>query len=246
MPIYEKAQCIEISIPKTGTTSRYSLITGVPKSLDISRGANYGRCDSLESTRLDLYNFFVHGHFTYIQLQKWLKTTFLTDKQREAYSAFPTFCFVRNPYDRYISFWYHCRRQNPYLKYDFDYGFDKFTDQLFFAYNNNMDIDHLQPIEREFYKECFVNIGTQSEFILDQNNNIGVDFVLRLENLETEYNNLREHISHLPPFDPSIHLNKSANRVDSNYQKYYNIEIKEKVYKMFEKDFKILGYDNEL
>ena len=84
MPIYKKAQCIEIAIPKTGTTSRYSLISGVADPLDISMSANYGRCiegcgntaspplHQMNPNQNYEYNFFTHGHFTYNQLMKFL------------------------------------------------------------------------------------------------------------------------------------------------------------------------------
>ena len=237
MPIYKKAQCIEIAIPKTGTTSRYSLISGVADPLDISMSANYGRCiegcgDTTHppfhqmSPVVDRkYNFFTHGHFTYNQLMKFL-SNHCTDEESKLYNSFPTFCFVRNPYDRFVSMYHATFRNNSKNLFEFVES----------IYNLGEPISH----------HIFTLYGTQSEYILDQKNNIGVDFVCRLENLETDYNNLRNYIPHLPLFNPNIYLNKSANAVADKRNQSLNHETKQILYKLYEKDFKILGYDSEL
>ena len=81
------------------------------------------------------------------------------------------------------------------------------------------------------------------EFLEDDDGNIGVDFIGKLENLEEDYNHLREQVPTLPLFDGRYHLNKTTNdKANWPLSSLYNKQQQELVYEMFEQDFIKLGY----
>jgi len=100
-------------------------------------------------------------------------------------------------------------------------------------------------------KLCFTNgllyrFLTQTGFLVDDAGQIGVDFVGRIENLKDDYEKLRDLNPSLPNFNEGYHLNKSEreHRLTLDYQHYYyDKDIKEMIYDIFEEDFINFGYE---
>lgn len=220
--IFPEFECIEISIPKTGTMSRFAMIKQleIDNAMEtIGKKSNYGRLldqnnnmktFSLFKKKLEDYDFYNHGHFTYIQLQK-----FLSFHTHLRMNNFYTFSFIRNPYARV-------------------YSMSKT------AYFKKQNFKQMLIEESEKLKAMF---GTQYEFLKDEEGNIKLDYVGKLENLEEDYNNIRKTVSKLPPFDSKYKIN--TNLATDDYKQFYNQETKDLVYELFKEDFQNLGYEKD-
>ena len=256
--IFEDKKCTQMSIPKTGTHSLYGMIKGLPPIKDtidnvIQGATNHGRLvlepedfeilhpngDGSYELRINgndrsKYNFNTHGHFSYRQWLRYLETF-------PTYKEFMTFSFVRNPYDRMVSI------------YEGHYACQWGPNSSFKSYcEYNIELEpNLPPFESDntpifhFKNHLLDRFQTQTYYLTDNNGQIGVDFVGRLENLKEDYEKLRE-LNHvysgtlLPKFDERYHLNSSKR--DKNYEEYYTEELKEKIYSIFKEDFINFGY----
>jgi len=216
----------------------------------IRSGANEGRLDdssflgsgamgsSFRDNSIYKYDFCTHGHFTYRQWLKYLEIT-RTDDRFSKYQDFMTFSFVRNPYDRMVSIWRaHYGGSYPH-SLPAPLRFREFC------------IRHIAPYAGTESGFCFTNglmyrFLTQTDFLVDDAGQIGVDFVGRIENLKDDYEKLRDLNPSLPNFNEGYHLNKSEreHRLTLDYQHYYyDKDIKEMIYDIFEEDFINFGYE---
>lgn len=227
--VYPEKKCVEISIPKTATVSRYAMISDEftydePDLRNkVAKKSNTGRL--LDDNHWPLtpalkYVYSIHGHFT---LKQWSKQEIFDPEK------YFSFSFVRNPYDRFISIMHNsvmnscpsCCKIHDTLR----------TIKGFFQLDNCC----IYQFTRRY--------GTQFEFLEDENGEVGVDFVGKLENYEEDYNKLRELVPLLPPFDSRYHLNSTKDRQSIPVDQYYNDETRELVYEFYKDDFIKLGYE---
>ena len=150
-------------------------------------------------------------------LPKQLKGKYIDKKTWDAYSKFT---IIRNPYDRIISdyFW---MKDNPEAKRLITGTFDDFLTLREDIVNNNRykeDIyfDHFYPMH--FYFE-----------------GIDYDRVIRFENINEEYEELRQLFG----------IENKLPRVNESNRKGFvlNKEQQDRIYKLYKKDFMQLGYD---
>lgn len=144
------------------------------------------------------------------------------------------FSFVRNPYDRLISAYNYLYSDGFSNKLDIKYGniirnyltFDEFVD----------DLPKLIKL--------IVHLVPQHLFICDQNDNICVDFVGKYENLQADITKLvHNETTELIKSIESICLKKiNASKKKILLDSISN-ETKEKIYRVYEKDFIIFGYE---
>ena len=140
------------------------------------------------------------------------------------------FCFVRNPWDKLVSF--YCDKLNinnpshrDFLKYNgFKVGIS--FEELVYAIRDIQD----REAERHF--------KSQYTFVTDQRNNLVVDFVGRFENLEEDFNKICK-IAGLPP----IALPHRYKSVHDHYSTYYTDETRRVVAERYKKDIEMFGYD---
>jgi hypothetical protein len=161
----------------------------------------------------------------------------------EAFSRYTKFTVCRNPYNRIVSE-YHWRarnkllpvHRNPYNRIASGYhwrarnklgpvrSFDSFLDEVENVIKNNLFnsiSDHLIP---------------QSDFIYDSEGNQVVDHLFRFEKLDKVEQFLQDNfgtnkLEHLEASIPDVKKIVLTN------------EQKERVYKLYERDFRLLGYD---
>lgn len=139
---------------------------------------------------------------------------------------FWSFAFVRNPYDRVVSWFSYLTQglndikvQKEHLKiYGADYLSGDFQDFCKnapdFVFNN------------QFFHLC------------DKNNNISIDFVGRYENLQSDFDLVCEKLNISKSKLPT--RNKSKHKY---YTEYYNDETKEIVANKYAKDIEYFGYE---
>ena len=226
--VYPDKKCVEISIPKTATVSRYAMISDdfnhddPDLRDDVARKSNCGRLlddNQWPLTPAAKYIYSIHGHFT---LKQWKEQDIFTTEN------YFSFSFVRNPYDRFISIMHNSTMDSCPC---WSRGRSINTVQGFFELDNCC----IHQLTRRY--------GTQFEFLEDENGEVGVDFVGKLENYEEDYNKLRELAPLLPPFDGRYRLNGTKQRQSVPVDQHYNHKTRDLVYEFYKDDFIKLGYE---
>ena len=134
------------------------------------------------------------------------------------------FSVVRNPWDRVVSMYIYFTQFNKTIKQK------NFSDWLSFAF-----------VEKKF--NMWGGLGSQYEF-LAINKSIELDYVLRFENLNSDFNQLCENLNICPPSLSTYNgpFKKEAHQHREHYGEYYNeydMKIIESAYK---KDIKYFNY----
>ena len=141
-----------------------------------------------------------------------------------------TFTFIRNPWDRMLSLYFH--RKDIAKKIPQNMSFRDYILQ----FNSPRYNCKISP----FYRHQF-HYGA-SEFILDDNDNIIVDFIGRYENRAEDIKKIGSKID-CPDFG-SLHLQK-ANKSNRHYSEYYDKETSDIISRVFRKDIELFGYSFE-
>jgi chondroitin 4-sulfotransferase 11 len=195
MIISNQAKCIFVHIQKTGGASVEQLLRANDAGIEQN---------SLEGRR----------HISAVELRARVAP--------EIWGAYFKFAFVRNPWDRLVS-WYHMCVQTP-------------TANRFALY-----IKDNAPTFDDFLKKTTTGMAerttrNQLDYVTDDQGEIIVDFIGRYEQLEDEFSRIKKRLS----LDAELpHVNKSAH---DDYRKYYTDETRDIVSKRFEKDIRHFGY----
>ena len=134
----------------------------------------------------------------------------------ELFNDYFKFTFVRNPWARMVSIY-------MYLGFSSKYDFKTF---LFGVYKDKI------------FKEKFWFVGPQSDFIYDDNGDLLVDFVGRVESLQHDFNLVCEKIG--IPLTQVPHINESRNKKNlfslkkpKSMIKYFSYSIRKKNFPIF-------------
>lgn len=136
------------------------------------------------------------------------------------------FSFVRNPYDWTVSLYEFIRKNPTHENYHEikEFDFEQFCVWYLKKLNN-----HDMNINGRF--------NTLSQFLYDDENNLLVDFIGKLENFEQDYKYISEKLG-LKKEIPKIN---ESNR-DKNYKNYYNEKTKEMITRAFHQDLINFNY----
>jgi chondroitin 4-sulfotransferase 11 len=143
------------------------------------------------------------------------------------------FCFVRNPFDRLASAYFFIKKG----------GVNK-TDEAFSKETISQYTDFEDFVIRGLETPEVINwihFRPQVYFIKDSSGKINLDFVGKVENLESDFNYILEKIGLKRNLE---HLNKTGNHKD--YKSLYTQEMKAKVESLYKEDFELLGYNSFL
>ena len=137
-------------------------------------------------------------------------------KSKKDVSKYFSFAFVRNPWSRLVSeyFW----RRNI---------LNTFKDCSFLEFIKNIVPTHKG-----------VHFKQQSEFILDSNDNILIDYIGKIETFDTDW----AHVCNIINKDTRS-LCKANRTSHKHYTKYYNNESREIVATLYARDIKCFDYD---
>jgi hypothetical protein len=132
-----------------------------------------------------------------------------------------SFTFVRNPWDRFVSYFFHLTRLN-YLKTKV--SFNEFAISML---SQNWARDYITPTcpTSNFMAPC-------SHWAND------VDFIGRFENLQEDFNTVCSEIG--IPQKELPHKNKTQHK---HYTEYYNDEMKQIVEEKYARDIEQFGYE---
>ncbi len=155
----------------------------------------------------------VHGVLNYYQT-----SSFLNKKMNmtpEKWRTYFKFCFVRNPYDRFISGWNHLSKKIPFHH---------------FVHMKN----YVSDME---YIHTFM---PQYRHIIDFKNNVDIQFIGRFENLENDFIYILYHIGFtLPIHDPIVRVNVKKHK---KYIEYYDQNTIQVVNTLMKEDFERFNY----
>lgn len=153
-------------------------------------------------------------HYTWSEIKKVAPKRFDTYKK---------FSICRNPYDRFLSEYYFT--PIPKLGYKHKQTMDQFIGSVQKiieqrTYYNTPYHDHFMP---------------QNEFIFDGNGKLMVDFLFRFEKLELAHKFLEQ-------YGVIVLKNITHDSIDPKLRTPLTKAQKELIYKLYEKDFKLLNY----
>jgi len=149
---------------------------------------------------------------------------------------YASFSVVRNSFDRTVSNYVYSRRETSFwhnaknpeqsrMGKHFDY--DTLKDRSF-----SEAVDMLSELEHQGW-------GYQYPYICDEDQNIVVDYVLKMENLESEFNEMLRESGK----ERSISLKeKNVTREEKDYRKWYGEEEREKVKEYYKTDIELFNY----
>lgn len=162
--------------------------------------------------------FVTFGHQSYINLleQGYISRSFDDGSFK--------FCFVRNPYDRFISLFFYFKRVG--------YIHDNLSLRSFAYILNDGAIEDIGLYNVKGLSQC----NGQTRWIKDNNGNFFVDYVGKFENLHDDFEEVAKELNIHGQLD---HKNETPHK---HYREYYNDEIKKIVSKVYEEDLDTFGY----
>mgnify|MGYP000503450718 CR=1 FL=1 len=143
------------------------------------------------------------------------------------------FCFVRNPYDRLYSA-YRFLKSGGVSRTDRKINKNSISKYPDF---NDFVMRHLNE---KSIREV-VHLIPQTDFITLNEDKLAIDFLGRYENIEEDYFRLCQNLNISPP--PTLKWNNKSTAAASVTNRIYTKAMKEHVYNLYKKDFKLLGYE---
>ena len=141
----------------------------------------------------------------------------------KVFNSLYKFCFVRNPYDRLFSAYTFLKKggiNNLDLEFSNSYlqEFANFSEFV------------LKGLEKEEIMN-WVHFKPQYTFICDENDNIVMDFIGKMENLDTDFNTVCKHLNIVSELQK---LNMSAGKKNN-----FSEEVKAMIRLKYQKDFNL-------
>ena len=143
---------------------------------------------------------------------------------RELFDNLFKFAFVRNPWDLQISSYHHIRRERPHLLA----GINDFEQFL------RWKLDPARP----YQYHIDTSIELQSDYLVDLNGKIIVDFIGKYEQLQEDFDEVCRRIGITSKTLP--HKRKATDR--SDYRQYYNDDTARLVADYFRRDIENFSY----
>jgi hypothetical protein len=205
MIISHKHRFIFFAVPKTGT---HSVRQALRKHLGPDDLEQVGLFVQKRFSFPELENF-KSGHVSAMQIQPILGN--------DVYHDYFKFAFVRNPFDRFVSYCaFMSRTTGEFVSRPRD--FMKHV------------IIGLNPVDHLLYKP-------QYEFLVDHNGQIAVDFIGRNESMQASYDKICQTIGM-----PSTKLELINSTEHRPFMEYYDDETYGLVSNLYRKDLELFGY----
>jgi len=190
--ICERHRCVFIHVPKTAGTS-----------LSISLGWIAEDSETYGS----------HDHRTVAEYRAAMNP--------EAFQSYFKFAFVRNPWDRAVS-WYKNLVEDPFQSARFGIGAGACTFAEYISEHSNSWT--LRP---------------QLDWLRDESGTLTVDFVGRYERLQADYAFVRARLGLTPESLPQ----RAGAEDTTAYRHFYTPETKKRIIQLFGEDIEMFGYE---
>lgn len=154
----------------------------------------------------------------------------------DKWKDYESFSVVRNPFDRTVSNYKYARKKRSFwhnaenpeqsrMGKHFDY--ETLKDRSF-----SEAVDMLSELEHQGW-------GYQYPYICDEDENIVVDRILKIENLQEEFNEMLNELGK----ERKVSLKeKNVTREEKNYREWYGEEEKKKVQEHYKTDIELFDY----
>jgi len=196
---------IFVAIPKTGTHSVRQALRAHLGPRDIEQVGLFvnKRFPIPELAQLQ------HGHLSLEQIRPYLSP--------ETFKACFKFAFVRNPFDRFVSYCAFITRE--------DGEFEREPRKVMHELITDPPLDHIlfQP---------------QHSFVTDPGGGLLTDFVGRVEEMQQSYDQICERVG-----IPTAQLDRVNSSSRNDYRDYYDPPLIEGVAKLYARDLELFGYD---
>ena len=150
-----------------------------------------------------------HGHISLQQVRPFLG--------EEAFASYFKFAFVRNPFDRFVSYCAFVTREND-----------------LFAKNPRAVMRHilfeLRPVQHLLF-------WPQHTFVVDEEGRLLADQVGRVEDMQVSYDAICAHIG-----IPSTQLGQVNSSRRGSYRDYYDQQLIDGVTDLYRRDLELFGY----
>ena len=199
---------------------------------------------SLEENKVSILYPRFHMHSTPVQFKN-------NSELEPIFKDYYTFTIIRNPWDTMISFFWWSFYHPPTIHVD-EYGNVVFTeDPGNFSLTNRPHIapledDSIETLKRKFQSFISTYADFQGPYGLDKGENIlewffkinsefysidDLDFVIRYENLQEDFNTVCEKIKISPGTLPRLKTTQRKAKI--NYRHYYNSQTREMIESLF-------------
>lgn len=159
------------------------------------------------------------------------------------YESFYKIAFVRNPWDRFLSFYLYARMEENYYHSNKNpeashYGKNRHYDLLIKASLN--DAAHyliegrFRPLSGDFYF-----MAPQCDWIFDESDTLQVDYLGRYESIDEDFAQIKAHLGITEGTLQTMNASRSDN---TDFRDYYNRETKQLIAKYYERDIDLLEY----
>ncbi|CAN5734472.1 hypothetical protein BH10BAC2_BH10BAC2_16430 [soil metagenome] len=160
-----------------------------------------------------------------------------------SYSKYFTFCFVRNPFGRFVSLYNYARMEESYYHNSINPEKAKFGKHQDYDLLKNASLDEAVDYLVEGKLKSWDGGKQwlpQYKWILNTNNKISVDYIGRTENIFFDFRNLSKMLK-MDIHPPLNHLNKSTD-AQISYKKIISPQARKKLEEYYKKDFELFGY----
>ncbi len=154
-------------------------------------------------------------------------------KHKKECEEFFKFSIVRNPWDRAVSWYsYHSTQKCRKTAICYQKSFEQWVKDGCISHWTNVD-------GTQWGDKTGNNPMNQHEFLINEKGKIGIDKIIKLENIEKELEILKKTFG-IEGKTPKVNKSK---RPKKNYKLMYDEEMKDIIYKKFNKDINLFNYD---
>ena len=158
------------------------------------------------------------------------------EKFPKKFDSYFKFSFVRNPWDKMVSFYHFHVRRGWDLNWDWDKSHaPSFQDFIKIIYNYSKS--QQRAIFRRWTSTSCMRMSNHLDWLTDKDGKILVDFIGRVENFQSDFDEICDKIGIAKR--KLIHKNKSKHRY---YAEYYDDEARRIVAEKFARDIEYFGY----
>ena len=168
---------------------------------------------------------YVGGHTTAIEYR---------EKYPDLFKEYFKFSLVRNPFSRLVSAYCYLLKGGSGNRYD---------TRIFKKYFENSDRNFISFCRNQLSKEMVdevVHLRPQFKFLCDDNMTILVDFIGKQENFSQDAKKIFQKVGLKYERKHSL---KSSNK---HFSEYYEKDIQDKVFELYQPDFELFGYQSEI